>query len=152
MLGDLADRFAVKIHLWQQEQGPFNVYRHFSKYAWTLPLKLKTGSALIKSFSFFLTDTHVAHNYTNEWIYKQQNFLTKPLDSCYAGMQSFSKRRRNADTNVTSVAEWFNCTRKTNMRKCFTLYKNNHRVRRTVYVDVFLDLVPDCTHIITRKV
>ena len=33
----------------------------FSKYAWVLPLKSKTGSALTEAFSTILNDRHPAH-------------------------------------------------------------------------------------------
>ena len=102
----------------------------FSKYAWVLPLKSKTGSALTEAFSKLLDDRHPAHLQTD----KGTEFLNKSFQSLLLKNAILFYTTENTDTKA-SVVERFNRTLKTKMWKYFT-YKNTHR-----YIDVLQDLV-----------
>jgi len=102
----------------------------FSKYAWVLPLKSKTGAALTEAFSTLLTDRHPAHLQTD----KGTEFLNKSFQALLRKNAVRFYTTENEDIKA-SVVERFNRTLKTKMWKYFT-YKNTHR-----YTDVLQDLV-----------
>ena len=102
----------------------------FSKYAWALPLKSKTGADLTEAFSSLLVDRHPAHLQTD----KGTEFLNKKFQSMLRGNEIRFYTTENNDTKA-SVAERFNRTLKTKMWKYYT-YKNTYR-----YIDVLQDLL-----------
>src|SRR6218665_2678621 len=91
----------------------------FSKHAWVVPLKSKTGAALTVAFSSMLHDRHPAHLQTDkgtEFLNKQFQFILRKNDIRFYTTE-------NSDTKA-SVVERFNRTFK-KMWKYFT-YKNSH--------------------------
>jgi hypothetical protein len=102
----------------------------FSKQAWVLPLKSKTGTALTEAFSQLLIDRHPAHLQTD----KGTEFLNKNFQSLLHKHAIRFYTTENADIKA-SVVERFNRTLKTKMWKYFT-YANTYR-----YTDVLQDLV-----------
>lgn len=102
----------------------------FSKHAWVVPLKSKTGAALTVAFSSMLHDRHPVHLQTD----KGTEFLNKQFQSMLRKNDIRFYTTENSDTKA-SVVERFNRTFKTKMWKYFT-YKNTQR-----YIDVLQDLV-----------
>lgn len=102
----------------------------FSKRAWVVPLKTKTGTSLTDAFSTLLTDRRPVYLQTD----KGTEFLNKNFQSLLRANGIKFYTTENADIKA-SVVERFNRTLKTKMWKYFT-YKNTYR-----YVDVLRDLV-----------
>jgi hypothetical protein len=102
----------------------------FSKYAWAIPLKTKTGKHLTEAFSSLLVDRHPAHLQTD----KGTEFLNRNFQSMLRDNAIRFYTTENSDTKA-SVAERFNRTLKTKMWKYFT-HKNTYR-----YIDVLQDLM-----------
>lgn len=102
----------------------------FSKHAWAIPLKSKTGPELTKAFSTILTNRQPAHLQTD----KGTEFLNKHFQSLLRKNAIRFYTSENDDIKA-SVVERFNRTLKTKMWKYFT-YKNTHR-----YIDVLEDLL-----------
>ena len=102
----------------------------FSKFAWVLPLKNKTGESLVKGFQSILDTGRSLEKLQTD---KGTEFLNRKF-------QSFPKEKNihffttNSELKA-SVVERFNRTLKTRMWKYFTA-KNNR-----VYIDILQDIV-----------
>ena len=102
----------------------------FSKFAWVVPLKNKTGESLVNSFQSILD--------LSRSLEKLQTDKETEFPNC--NFQSFLKENNihffTANSKLkASVVECFNRTLKTRMWKYFTA-KNNH-----VYIDNLQDIV-----------
>lgn len=113
----------------------------FSKYAWVLPLKSKTGPAIAEAFSTLLNDRRPGHLQTD----KGTEFLNRHFQSLLRKNSILFYTSENDDIKA-SVVERFNRTLKTKMWKYFT-YKNTHR-----YMDVLKDLVHSYNHTHHRSI
>jgi hypothetical protein len=102
----------------------------FSKYAWVLPIKSKSGSSLTEAFSTLLVDRNPAHLQTD----KGTEFLNGSFQSLLSKHAIRFYTSENDDIKA-SVVERFNRTLKTKMWKYFT-HKNTYR-----YIDILQDLV-----------
>jgi hypothetical protein len=102
----------------------------FSKRAWAIPLKSKSGASLTNAFSTILEERRPAHLQTD----KGKEFLNKLFQSLLKDNGIIFYTTENDDIKA-SVVERFNRTLKTKMWRYFT-YKNTYR-----YVDVLQDLL-----------
>ena len=102
----------------------------FSKYAWAIPLKTKSGPELTDAFKSFLVDRHPAHLQTD----KGTEFLNRNFQSMLRDNAIRFYTSENDDVKA-SVVERFNRTLKTKMWKYFT-HTNTYR-----YVNVLQDLL-----------
>jgi len=102
----------------------------FSKFAWVVPLKSKTGLSLTEAFSTILTDRRPAYLQTD----KGTEFLNTNFQALLRKHDIKFYTTENTDTKA-SVVERFNRTLKTKMWKYFTHKNTLH------YMDVLQDLV-----------
>ena len=102
----------------------------FSKVAWVVPLKNKSGQTLTGAFSKLFQEHKPAHLQTD----KGMEFLNKSVQKVFKDHKINFYTSENEDVKA-SVAERFNRTLKTKMWKYFT-HKNTMR-----YVNVLDDLV-----------
>ena len=126
---DLADLSALSKHN-DKNKYILTCIDVFSKYAWAVPLKSKSGSDLTAAFSAILVDRQPAHLQTD----KGTEFLNRSFQSMLRKNSIRFYTSENSDIKA-SVVERFNRTLKTKMWKYFT-YKNTYR-----YVDVLQDLM-----------
>ena len=113
----------------------------FSKYAWVIPLKSKTGSDMVKAFSKILLysqPTHLQTDKGTEFLNKNFQLLLHENDIAFYTSEN--------DDIKASVVERFNRTIKTKMWKYFT-YKNTYR-----YLDVLQDLVDSYNNTYHRSI
>jgi transposase InsO family protein len=127
--GDLVDLSAVS----EYNDG----YRYlltvidvFSKFAWAVPLKNKSGKSLVDAFSKLLAERHPTHLQTD----KGTEFLNESFQKMLKTNDVKFYTSENEDIKA-AVVERFNRTLKTKMWKYFT-YKNTMR-----YIDVLDDLL-----------
>ena len=103
----------------------------FSKYAWVIPLKNKTGASLIRAFETILqSGRKPVHLQTD----KGTEFTNRAFQS-YLRKHDITFFTTHNEETKASIAERFNKTLKTKMWKYFT------RHNTTTYVDVLDDLV-----------
>jgi hypothetical protein len=126
---DLADLSALSKHN-DKNKYILTCIDVFSKYAWAIPLRTKSGVDLTAAFSSILTDRQPAHLQTD----KGTEFLNRNFQSMLRKNSIRFYTSENSDIKA-SVVERFNRTLKTKMWKYFT-YKNTYR-----YIDVLQDLV-----------
>ena len=102
----------------------------FSKVAWVIPLKNKSGQALTEAFSNLFQQRKPAHLQTD----KGKEFLNSSVQKLIKEYKINFYTSENEDVKA-AVAERFNRTLKTKMWKYFT-HKNTMR-----YIDVLDDLL-----------
>ena len=102
----------------------------FSKHAWVVPLRTKTGPSLTEAFSTILTDRRPIYLQTD----KGTEFLNSHFQTLLRKNDIKFYTTENTDTKA-SVVERFNRSIKSKMWRYFT-HKNTHR-----YIDVLQDLV-----------
>ncbi len=112
----------------------------FSKYAWAIPLKTKTGPEITKAFKKIFKSQKPKILQTD----KGTEFLNRTFQA-YLKKEGIRFFTTNSEAK-SSVVERYNRTLKTKMWKYFT-YKNTHQ-----YIDVLKDLVNSYNHAFHRSI
>lgn len=104
----------------------------FSKFAWAIPIKAKTGQNVIDAFKQIFETSHRAPQKLQTD--KGKEFLNKPFQDYMRQMGILQFTTENAETKA-AIAERFNRTLKTRMWTYFTTQGTN------VYIDILQDIV-----------
>ena len=113
----------------------------FSKYAWVVPLKNKTGPSLVEAFKIILSSGRkpekIMTDQGTEFLNRHFQALMKEEDiELY---NTFNETK-------ASIVEWLIRTLKTKMWRYFTAKKTMR------YIDIFLDLVYSYNHSVHRSI
>ena len=114
----------------------------FSKYAWIMPLKSKTGKDITKAFDYIITGS--GRKPTKLWVDQGTEFYNRTFKKYLEekGIEMYSTHNEGKAV----VVERFNKTMKTWMWKYFSA--NN----TTRYLDILPALLTRCTHSIHRSI
>ena len=95
-----------------------NVIDIFSKYAWSIPLKTKTGLEVTKAFKTILTNKNLPRKL---WVDQGSEFYNQTFDKLLKN--KFIKIYHNFNEGKAVIVERFNRTLKNIMFKYFTANK-----------------------------